>query len=269
MIGAALPEPVPGAPPFPEVHDAVNDVMALPLFAPGVNATEADALPLSTLPIVGALGTVAGTNAADAAEGALVPLPFVAVTLHVYVLPLVRPVTTMGADGPDRLPGAPPLLDRQEAVDEVTGLPLSAPGVNATDPETLPRVTAPIVGACGTVDGIAVADAIDDGPVPSALVALTVHEYVLAFVRPVTVLGEPGPMWEPEVPPSFELHAAVYEVIGLPPSLAAPNETTICALPAVTNGCGGCSGTAAGTTTSDASDGGLSPIALLAVTVQV
>src|SRR5437588_264970 len=107
----------------------------------------------------------------------------------------------MGVEVPDRLPGVPPLLDRHEAVNEVTGLPLSEPGVNATDPETLPRVTVPIVGACGTVDCTAVADAIDTGPEPSALVALTVHMYVLALVRPVTVFGEPALACEPGVPP--------------------------------------------------------------------
>jgi hypothetical protein len=43
---------------------------------------------------VGDPGTVAGTAAADAADGSEVPEMFVAVTLKVYEVPLVRPVIT-------------------------------------------------------------------------------------------------------------------------------------------------------------------------------
>ncbi len=88
---------------------------------------------------------------------------------------MLRPVTTIGDAGPEWVPGKPPLLDVHEAVNEVTGLPLSAPGVKATDPDALPRVTAPIVGAAEVVDGTAGSEASDSGPVPTALVALTVH----------------------------------------------------------------------------------------------
>jgi hypothetical protein len=43
---------------------------------------------------VGAPGTVDGVAAAEAADAALVPTEFVAVTLNVYAVPLVSPVTT-------------------------------------------------------------------------------------------------------------------------------------------------------------------------------
>ena len=43
---------------------------------------------------VGESGTVAGTAAADAADGSEVPEMFVAFTLNVYEVPLVRPVIT-------------------------------------------------------------------------------------------------------------------------------------------------------------------------------
>ena len=49
---------------------------------------------------VGAPGTVAGTAAAEAVEAAEVPEAFVAVTLNVYEVPLVRPVTEHGFDKP-------------------------------------------------------------------------------------------------------------------------------------------------------------------------
>jgi hypothetical protein len=59
-------------------------VIALPpLLAGAVNFTDADPLPGAGMPIVGAFGTVAGTNVFDAAEAAPVPTPFVAVTEHV------------------------------------------------------------------------------------------------------------------------------------------------------------------------------------------
>jgi len=43
---------------------------------------------------VGESGTVAGTAAADAVEAAEVPETFVAFTLKVYEVPLVRPIIT-------------------------------------------------------------------------------------------------------------------------------------------------------------------------------
>ena len=64
----------------------------------------------------GASGTVAGTAGADATESGLVPSPFVADTVHVYVLPLVRPPTVIANEVPPAVPGAPPSEDTQLAV---------------------------------------------------------------------------------------------------------------------------------------------------------
>ena len=50
------------------------------------------------LTAVGAPGTVAGTTAADADEAAPVPDAFVAVTVNVYEVPFVRPVTVHEVD---------------------------------------------------------------------------------------------------------------------------------------------------------------------------
>jgi hypothetical protein len=71
--------PVIAAPPFEDgaVHDTTDWPFALELAE-----TE-----------VGAPGTVDGTAAADAAEAAPVPMAFVPVTLNVYEVPLVSPVT--------------------------------------------------------------------------------------------------------------------------------------------------------------------------------
>jgi len=45
------------------------------------------------------------------------------------------------------------------------------------------------VGAPGTVDGVAAADATEAAPVPDAFVAVTVNVYAVPFVRPVIVHG--------------------------------------------------------------------------------
>ncbi len=83
LIGDPAPVSVPAVPPSSEVQLAEKLVIALPLLAPGVNATDTDALPRVTLVIVGASGAAAGTTAADADDGALVPIALVAVAVQV------------------------------------------------------------------------------------------------------------------------------------------------------------------------------------------
>ena len=75
--------------------------------------TDAEPFPRVTTSPVGGPGTVvAGTKLFDAADAVLAPIPFVAVAVHVYVLPFVSPVTTIGLAGPDVDPVAPPSDDR-------------------------------------------------------------------------------------------------------------------------------------------------------------
>jgi hypothetical protein len=45
---------------------------------------------------VGASGTVAGVTEFDAADAVLVPTEFVAVTVNVYAVPLLKPVIVIG-----------------------------------------------------------------------------------------------------------------------------------------------------------------------------
>jgi hypothetical protein len=76
---------------------AVYDVMVEPpLLAGGVKVTVACALPAVAVPIVGAPGTVAGVTLLEAEEAGPVPTAFVAVTVNVYAVPLVSPVTVQG-----------------------------------------------------------------------------------------------------------------------------------------------------------------------------
>jgi hypothetical protein len=59
--------------------------------------------------MVGAPGAPTGVTEFEAAEEVLVPLAFVAVTVKVYAVPLVRPVTVIGE--PVLVAVKPPMLD--------------------------------------------------------------------------------------------------------------------------------------------------------------
>jgi hypothetical protein len=75
-------------------------MMLLPLAAGAVNVTAAWAFPAVAVPIVGAPGTPAGVTLFDGADAGPVPTAFVAVTVKVYAVPLVSPVTESGLDVP-------------------------------------------------------------------------------------------------------------------------------------------------------------------------
>jgi hypothetical protein len=69
--------------------------MALPpLLSGGVKLTVACAFLPVAVTFVGGPGTVTGVTLFDGADGTLEPAPFVAITVNVYAVPLVRPVTT-------------------------------------------------------------------------------------------------------------------------------------------------------------------------------
>jgi len=89
--------------------------MGLPPLAGAVKPTAICALPGTTVGGAGADGSVLGTAVAEAGEDAPVPFAFVAATVHVYVLPFVRDVTTSGEPAPDAEPGVPPSDDVHDA----------------------------------------------------------------------------------------------------------------------------------------------------------
>jgi hypothetical protein len=116
-----------------------------------VKVTVALALPAVAVPMVGAPGTVAddiGVTPFDAEEAAPVPTLLVAVTVNVYVVPLVNPVTVIGLDEP--VPVIPPGLD-VTVYDVMVAPPLLTGAVNATEALASPAVAVPMVGAPGTV----------------------------------------------------------------------------------------------------------------------
>ena len=55
-------------------------------------------------------------------------------------------------------------------------------------------VAARLRGAVGWVDNVTEFDGVEDAPIPTALVAVTVNVYVSPFVSPVTVIGLPVPV---------------------------------------------------------------------------
>jgi hypothetical protein len=83
-------------------------------------------------------------------------------------------------------------------------------------------VADPVV-AVVTVAGVTLLDAADAGPVPIALVAVTVKVYVVPFVKPVTVIGLDAPV--AVMLPGLEV--TVYDVIALPPFEAGGVKLTV------------------------------------------
>ena len=81
-----------------------------------MNAISTEPLPRVSPVIDGASGTVAGTNDPDAEDSVLSPTAFVAWTVHVYVLPFVKPDTVTGDAESDPDPDAPPSLESHVAV---------------------------------------------------------------------------------------------------------------------------------------------------------
>jgi hypothetical protein len=156
-----------------DVHVAVVSKTALAFSTGTVNATVIREGPPVTFGVVGAFGTATATAALDSPEMPLVPARFVALRSHVYVLPLVRPVTSIGEIVPELLAGRPPSGDGHVAVYDVIGAPLSAGGVNATCITFRPDVTLGAAGALGASTGRTGADSGEFGPVPAALAALT------------------------------------------------------------------------------------------------
>jgi len=91
--------------------------------------------------------------------------------------------------------------------------PFAVGGVKLTTACALPAIADTAVGAPGTVAGVTEFEGDDAGPVPIALVAVTVKVYGVSFVSPVTVTGLPAPA--AVTFPGFDV--TVYEMMVLPP----------------------------------------------------
>lgn len=194
---------------------------------------------------------------------------FDAYTVHVYVLLLVKPDTTIGELVPVAVPGVPPSDDTHAVVYPVIGDPPSDEGgVNATLTLEVPGVSDGGAGASGTAINVTGADATEAGPSPLAFDANTVHVYVLPGVKLATVTGDDTSTPRPAAPPSADVHAAVNFVSGDPPSNGGTNDTSIDPMSPTTVGCTGALGSAFNNTATDGTDAGPSPLTFDANTVQ-
>ena len=111
----------------------------------------------------------------DGFDGGPVPRLLVALTAHVYVAPIVRPVTVIGLATSVVEAVAPPVDDVHVAVALVTAAPLSTGGLKSTARE--PDAALAVVGLRGAA-GLPTTTAFDAtvaGPSPAAFVAVTVH----------------------------------------------------------------------------------------------
>jgi hypothetical protein len=229
-----------------------------PLEAGAVNDTLACALPGVAETPVGAPGTVAGVTVFEAAEGTLLPIALVAITVHETGVPFTSPATTRGGAAPEAV-----CVPQVAEYDVIAEPPFEAGGANDTLACALPAVAITPLGAAGTVAGVIVFEAVDGALLPIAFVATTVHEMEVPLARPVTTSGDAAPdaLCVP--------HVAVYDVIAEPPlDAGAVNDTVACALPAVAVTPVGAPGTDAGVTLTGGDDAGPPPTAFAAETVQ-
>jgi len=151
-------------------------MIALPPFDAGaVKLTVAAVFPAVAAPIVGAPGAVRGTigvTLLEAADAGPVPAELVAVTVNVYAVPFVSPVTVSGLAAPVAvmLPGL------EVTVYDVTVLPAGA--VKVIVACALPATAVAPVGAPGITTtgdtGVALLDGFDAALVPRELAAVTV-----------------------------------------------------------------------------------------------
>jgi len=208
----------------PGAEITVYELIEAPPFDTGAVHDTTDwllAAPVATTP-VGAPGTVDGTTADDAVEAEPVPDTFVAVTVNVYGVPLARPVTEQLV-APLATHVAPP-GDAVTVYELIAAPPLLAGADHdTTDREFSADVADRPVGAPGTVDGTTDNDATDAALEPDTFVAVTLKEYAMPLVRPVTVhdvdavvhVNEPG------------AEVTVYEEIEAPPvETGAVHDTT-------------------------------------------
>jgi hypothetical protein len=269
VTGDVVPVPVFVTPKFDDVQVTSVAVSASP-FVVTVNATIAEFVPRVTPVITGAAGAAAAVNDPVAAEADELPRSLVATAVHVYALAGVSEATEIGDDAPDAERVVPPSLEGHVTVKPLMAWPPVPFAVNATLTVPLPRVAAPIVGAAGTVPATNELVAADATLVPSVLVAVAVHVYVFAFVSVATVTGEDAPDPVLVVPPSLEVHVTVKLVTVSLPSVPGVNATpTEFGLAGVAAPIVGAFGFVAATKELESDDSRLSPMALVACTVQM
>lgn len=170
---------------------------------------------------VGDPGTATdGITVFEADDGALFPIKFAAVTVNVYGVFSVKPVTVIGLELVPARVTVMPSGSEVTVYDVIVlppfpGTPPTADGaVKYTVAWPFPFMAVPIFGAKGAVAGVTGFDQADAGPVPTLFTAATLNEYDVPFVSPVTVIGLAVPV--AVMPPGREV--TVYPNIAVPPS---------------------------------------------------
>jgi hypothetical protein len=254
----ALPAALAATPPGDDV--TVKSVTTLPPVDKGdAQLTIAEAVPAVAVTAVGAPGGPIGVTLLEGADDSPVPDALVAVTVNVYDVPLLRPLTVQGDPGQGRLP------PDQITVYPVMALPLGFGAAHLTIAVALPAVAVTAAGAPGGPIGVTLLEGADDGPAPDALVAVTVNVYDVPLLSPLTMQGDP---MQGRLPPD---QITVYPVMALPLGFGAVQLTVAWLLPAVAVtpvGAPGAPG-AVGVTALDGADAGLDPYEFVAVTVNV
>ncbi len=151
-----------------------------------------------------------------------------AITVNVYPVPFVRPVTVQVV-ALDEVHVAPPGL--AVAVYPVTPpVPPDDGAVHETTTWVLPATPETPVGAPANTNGVTDAEALLALEFPYALVAMTVNVYAVPFVNPVTVHVAALPAAVHVAPPG--LAVAVYPVRPpVPSETGAVHDTATCPLP--------------------------------------
>jgi len=72
--------------------------------------------------------------------------------------------------------------------------PLLAGAAKLTVALLFPAVALPMAGAPGAPRGVTLLEAAEAAPVPVTLVAVTVKEYAVPLVSPLTTIGLPAPL---------------------------------------------------------------------------
>jgi hypothetical protein len=197
--------------------------------------TIADALPATAETPVGAKATEIGIREADAEEATELPVAFIARTVNVTGVPLVRPVTESDNTLPT-VTGLPPLpTDGVTLYPVIAEPPFKAGAVQETIAEFIPASAETPVGWDGwdalSEIGEEKSEYIEF--IPLAFVALTINETNVPLVRPVTEAVRTFPTIT-EVPADAPTYGVtVYRVIAeLPLEVGAVHETVAAPLPA-------------------------------------
>ena len=112
-----------------------------------------------------------GITELEALEAVEVPIALVAVTVNVYEVPFVNPVTTIGLCDPDAV--APP--GEAVTVYVVIAEPFAPSPLNAMVACESPGVAVTEVGAVGSPAGVTADDAVDASELPTEFTATTVN----------------------------------------------------------------------------------------------